>query len=132
MRFSAKQYAKALMDVLSDTDPKDTDKVLDNFARTLSENSDLRLYDQIAEEFHKLELAQQGIRQVEVKSAKPLNRENEKIILEELNKLVKGRIELKKSIDERLIGGVVIQMEDQVLDASVKNQLEQLKNNLGN
>lgn len=130
MKFSAKQYAKALMDAIHETDPKDQDKVLDNFARVLAENNDLRLYDQIAEEFHKLDLAKQGIKQVEVKSAHPLSRENEKAIVDELNKLVKGKIELKKQVDERLIGGVLIQMEDQVIDASVKNQLEQLKNNL--
>ncbi len=130
MKFSAKQYAKALMDTIHETNPKDQDKVLDNFARVLAENNDLRLYDQIAEEFHKLDLAKQGIKQVEVTSAHPLSRENEKAIVEELNKLVKTKIELKKQVDDRLIGGVVIQMEDQVIDASVKNQLEQLKNNL--
>ncbi len=132
MKFSAKQYAKALMDAIQETNPKDQDKVLDNFAKILADNNDLRLYDQIAEEFHKLDLAKQGIKQVEVKSAHPLSRENEKAIVDELNKLVKGKIELKKEVDERLIGGVLIQMEDQVIDASVKNQLEQLKNNLSN
>ncbi len=130
MKFSAKQYAKALMDAIHETNPKDQDQVLDNFAKVLAENNDLRLYDQIAEEFHKLDLAKQGIKQVEVTSAHPLSRENEKAIVDELNKLVKHKIELKKQVDDRLIGGVVIQMEDQVIDASVKNQLEQLKNNL--
>jgi F-type H+-transporting ATPase subunit delta len=132
MKFSAKQYALALMDSLGTTDPKDEGKVLDNFVKVLAENNDLRLFDEIEQEFHKLDLAKQGIKQVEVKSAHPLNKENEKAILEELNKIVKGKIELKKEVDERLIGGVVIRMEDQVIDASVKNQLEQLKDNLSN
>ncbi len=132
MKFSAKQYATALIDSLSTTDPKDEGKVLDNFVKVLAENNDLRLFDEIEQEFHKLDLTKQGIRQVEIKSAHPLNKENEKAILEELNKIVKGKIELKKEVDERLIGGVVIRMEDQVIDASVKNQLEQLKDNLSN
>lgn len=119
------------MDSLSDTSPKDQEKVLDNFVKVLAENNDLRLFDQIEQEFHKLDLAKQGIKQVEVTSAHPLNKENEKAILDELNKLVKGKVELKKEVDERLIGGVVIRMEDQVIDASVKNQLEQLKETLG-
>ncbi len=131
MRFSAKQYAQALMDSLQDTGPKDQEKVLDNFVKLLAENNDLRLFDQIEQEFHKMDLAAKGIKQVEVRSAHPLNKENEKAILDELNKLVKGKVELKKEVDERLIGGVIIQMEDQVIDASVKNQLEQLKDNLG-
>ena len=132
MKFSAKQYATALIDSLEDTNPKDQEKVLDNFVKVLAEHNDLRLFDQIEQEFHKLDLASKGIRQVDVKSAHPLNKENEKAIIEQLNKLVKGKVELKKEVDERLIGGVVIRMEDQVIDASVKNQLEQLKGTLSN
>ncbi len=131
MKFSPKQYATALMDSISTTDPKDQEKVLDNFVKVLVENNDLRLYDQIADEFHKLDLTKQGIKQVNVKSAHPLTKSNEKAIIEELNKLAKHKIELKTEVDERLIGGVVIQMDDQVIDASVANQLEQLKENLG-
>ena len=130
MRYSAKQYAQALMDSLADTDPKDSDKVLDNFVKVLAENNDIRLFEQISEEFHKMELAKKGIKQVEVTSAHPINHENEKEILHELNKLVKGNYELKKKVDESLIGGVVLRMDDQMLDASVKNNLQQLKNEL--
>ncbi|OGE87645.1 MAG: ATP synthase F1 subunit delta [Candidatus Doudnabacteria bacterium RIFCSPLOWO2_02_FULL_49_13] len=130
MKYTPKQYAKALMDAIQETNPKDQEKVLDNFVKLLVENNDLRLFDQIAGEFHKLDLGRQGIRQAEVKSTHPLTKDNEKAILEELNKLAKTKIELKTEIDERLIGGVVIQMDDQLIDASVKNQLEQLRNNL--
>src|SRR5579864_2056847 len=107
MKFSAKQYAKALNDTLAETDPKDTEKVLDNFVKVLAENNDLRIFDQIAEEFKKLELEKKGIKQVEVTSARPLNHENEKQILEELNHLAKGKYELEKTLDEKIIGGVV-------------------------
>lgn len=132
MKYSAKQYAQALMDSLDGTNPADMEKVLDNFVKILAENNDLRQFDEISEEFHKLELAKKGISQVEVVSAHPINRENEKEILHELNKLVKGDIELKKKLDENIVGGVVIRMDDQVLDASVKSSLEQLKKELSN
>jgi len=130
MKFSPKQYALALFESLAETDPKDSSTVLDNFVKVLAENNDLRLFDEISEEFHKLELAKKGIKQAEVTSAHPLTHENEKEILHELNKLVKGDYELKKKVDEQLIGGVVIKMDDKMIDASVKNNLEQLKNNL--
>src|SRR5262245_18208085 len=118
MKFTAKQFAEALMDSLSDTDPKHLDLVLDNFVAVLAENNALRMYDEIANEFHKLEQAKKGIKRVEVMSAHPLNSENEKEILHELNKLSKGHYEIKKQVDESLIGGVVIRMDDQVLDTS--------------
>ena len=130
MKYSAKQYAQALLDSLHETDPKDTDKVLDNFVKVLAEKNDLRMFDDIASEFHKLELAKKGIKEVEITSAHPINHENEKEIIHELNKLVKGDFEVKKKIDEKLIGGVVIKVDDKMLDASVRNNLEQLKNNL--
>lgn len=40
------------------------------------------------------------------------------------------KVELVNIIDERLIGGVKVQVEDKVFDGSVKNRLENLKNTL--
>jgi F-type H+-transporting ATPase subunit delta len=130
MKYSARQYAQALIEALEGVAPSDEEKILDNFVEVLASNNDLRMFDDISQEFHKLELVKKGIKQVEITSAKPISRENEHQIVEELNKLVKGKIEVKKTIDEKLIGGVIIQMEDQMIDASVKNNLEQLKKGL--
>lgn len=130
MKFGAKDYAKALMETLELTAPNNESQVLDNFVKVLAENNDLRLFSEISDEFHKFELARKGIKQVEITSAHPINHENEKQILEELNKLAKQKVEIKKSIDENLVGGVVIRMDDRLLDASVKNDLEQLKQEL--
>ncbi|OGE83234.1 MAG: ATP synthase F1 subunit delta [Candidatus Doudnabacteria bacterium RIFCSPLOWO2_01_FULL_44_21] len=132
MKYSPKQYAQALMDSLESVGPKDQEKVLDNFAQILAENNDLRLFESIAEQYHKLELAKKGIKQLEVMSAHPISRENEQQIIEELNKLVKGKVEIKKTTDESLIGGVIVRLDDQEIDASVKNQLEQLKQDIIN
>jgi F-type H+-transporting ATPase subunit delta len=130
MKFTPKQYAQALIEALQDTNPKDQEKVLDNFVKVLADNNNLRLFDQITEEFHKLDLAKKGIVQATATSAHPISKENEKAIIEELNKLAQKKIELKTEVNEKLIGGVIIRMEDQMIDASVKNQLEQLKSNL--
>lgn len=130
MKFTAKQYAQALMDSLSETDPKDTDKILDNFVTVLVENDQLRLFEEIVNEFHRIDLEKKGTKQAEVTSARPLSRENENAVIEHLNKIVGSKVELKKQIDERLVGGVVIRVDDKLVDASVKNELNQLKNEL--
>lgn len=129
---TAKQYAQALMESLESSSPADEDKILDNFVKVLAENNDLRLYPEIADEFHRFELSRKGIKQVELMSAHHVSKENEERILEELNKLAKGKVEVKKQLDEGLIGGVVIKLDDKLLDVSVKNELEQLKNELIN
>ena len=46
--------------------------------------------------------------------------------------MVKGKVELKKKIDENILGGVVIKMDDTLIDASVKRSLEDLKKDLSN
>jgi len=128
MKFTAKQYAQALLEAIEAT--KEHDQILDNFVKVLAENNDLRMFEEIAEEFHKQDLNRKGIKQVEVTSAAPINKENEHEIIKELNKIVKGDLEIKKKVDENLIGGVIIQAEDQMIDASIKSNLEQLKKDL--
>lgn len=130
MKYSAKQYAQVLLEVASSASPADLDKVLNNFVSVLAENNDLRLFDKIAEEFHKKDLEKDGIKTVEVTSVQPLNRENERQIIEALNKYVKGKVELRKNLDESLVGGVLIQADDLLFDASVKKSLERLKKDL--
>lgn len=132
MRFTPKQYAVTLKEVLENTAPNDTDKILDNFVAVLAENNDLAKFQEISEEFHKLELADKGLKQAEVTSAKPFSKDLEKQILDKLNDLVGSKVELKKEVDENLIGGLVIRMDDQVIDLSTKRSLEELKNELIN
>ena len=130
MRFSAKQYAQALYESLEATDPKDVDLVLTNFVDVLAANNDVKLFEEIENEFHKLELAKDGKKLAEVTSAKPLSKENERDIISELNKIVKGNVEIKKKVDERILGGVVIRVDDQLIDASIKGELNNLKKEL--
>lgn len=130
MKFSARQYAEALFDSLNDTDPKDQEIVLDNFVRILADNGNLREFPEIASEFEKLSLQAKGIKPVTVTSAHPISPGNEKVILESLNKIIKSKVKLNKEIDENLIGGAVIEIDDTIIDGSVKNSLEQLKTRL--
>src|SRR3989344_8641719 len=124
MKFSTKQYAQALRDAISDTDPKDLGKVLENFVAVLAENNDIRKFDEIASEFHKLEVTDKGLKLAEVTSAHQLSKQQEHEIIEQLNTIVGSKVELKKQVDDRLIGGLVIRVDDSLIDASVKNSLE--------
>ena len=132
MRLTAHQYAKTLFESLQDTKKEDHDKILDNFVDALALNNDIGMFEEISAEFEKLDKASKGIKIAEVTSAKPLDKASEHGIIEHLNKAVNGKVELRKKIDERLLGGVVIKLEDTLIDASVKKSLEDLKNNLAN
>jgi F-type H+-transporting ATPase subunit delta len=130
MKLTPHQYAKTLFESLQDTADKDHDKLLDNFIEALAQNNDVSMLEEILSEFEKMEKGKKGIKIAEVTSANPLEKSTEKEILEHLNKIVGGKVELKKKIDENILGGVIIKMDDTLIDASVKKSLEELKENL--
>ena len=66
---------------------------------------------------------------VKVISAQPLIKEDQEKIIKMASASIVGfkNIELETVVDESLIGGFIIEMEDYVYDASVKNQIFRLK-----
>ncbi len=130
MKLTSQQYAQALFEAISETAPHDHDKVLDNFVKVLAQNGDLGKYEEIDAEFRKLKLLSQGIKEAEVTIAKEV--EMNTALIHSLNEIVGSKVEIKKRIDESIIGGVVIRVDDTLIDASVKNQLNNLNKSLKN
>jgi len=66
---------------------------------------------------------------IKVISAQPLGKEEQDRIIKIASSSNIGfkNIELESVVDESLIGGFVMEMEDYVYDASVKNQIFRLK-----
>jgi len=128
MRFTHQQYAIALYDSLHDTAPKDHDRVIANFIEVLKNNGDVQEYETIIEVFESYDREQKGIKQVELTTAQPM--EANRSLIQQLNEIVGGDAEIKQRVDERLIGGEVVKVEDTLIDGSIKNQLNKLKMNL--
>lgn len=126
MRLTAKQYAQALHEAISESTPADQEKILDNFAQILHDNADLSKINQIEKDF----LSLQGIKQVQVSSARAFSEAEEKRIISELNEYVGVKVELKKKVDEGLLGGLVIKVDDELIDGSIAGSLKDLKNKL--
>ncbi len=128
MKLTTTQYAQALYDAVHETGPKDHDKVLDNFVKILAENGDLAKFEEIEAEFKTIEREAKGIKEVNVTFAHPLEKNHQ--IMDELNKVVEGKVEFKTSTDGSIIGGVVVRVDDTLIDGSVKTQLENLNREL--
>lgn len=128
MKFSIKQYAEALHQTLSETKPADADKVINNFVSVLSQNGDLHYYEAIIQEYEIYDREQKGIKEVELTTASEVKINS--AVVKELNEALGGDIELKQRVDESLIGGIVVKIEDTLIDASIRGQLNKLKNNL--
>lgn len=130
MRHTPKQYAQALYLAISESAAADQDKILDNFVNVLRENLDIGALPEIEQEYYKLDREGRGIKIAEVATASKLSTEDEKELVKKLNDYVSGQVELKKSIDQGLVGGIVVKIGDELIDGSVKKKILNLKDKL--
>src|SRR4051812_35827703 len=128
MKFSHKQYAEALYESFHDTAAKDHDKIIANFIEVLKSNGDLTEYERIVAVYELYDREQRGVKEVEITTARDM--EINRGMLQQLNEITGKDIEVKRKVDSRLIGGVIVRVDDTLLDGSIKTQLENLKRNL--
>ncbi len=128
MAFSVAQYAQALYESLEGTKPADHDKVIDNLVAVLKKNNDLKKFNEIVGAFERFDMEKRGATKAEITTAHEVK--IDKSVIESLNKIAGKDVEVKHKVDENLIGGVLIRMDDTMIDASVKGQLRDLKKTL--
>ena len=109
---SVAEKQKVLSQVL---DKLDVDPMIKNFCSLLAEKERLPLFQEIAEAFGKL------------LTAVSLSKEQQAGILARLEKQTSKQIALKFEVDPSILGGVVLQVGDNVLDASLRAQLAILR-----
>jgi F-type H+-transporting ATPase subunit delta len=81
----------------------------------------------IFEDFINLKKEKDGIVDVFVKTSVPLNDDEKQKMKQKLDAYTKLKSELNFEIDKNIIGGFVAKINDTILDASIKRQLEKLK-----
>ena len=113
------------------------DKVFENFQELsmsfihlITKNRREMLLPLIAEEYSAKVNEMRGIVPVSITSATALDAKVKADILDKLEKGIDGTIELNEQVDADLIGGFVVRMGDTRIDASVSNQLKELKQRL--
>jgi|TARA_B100001564_G_scaffold103791_1_gene85690 F-type H+-transporting ATPase subunit delta len=67
-----------------------------------------------------------NIQEVSVTTAVPLTEDLRSRILAQVAQVHKGEVEMKELVDPDILGGYVLQMGDQMIDASVKRQIKAL------
>ena len=122
-----KQKGELLLQVLADK-LSDQQK---NLVRLMAENGRLRLMPEVAEQFEATRAAAENKVEAEVVSAFELSAEQSDEITNTLKNKLGCEVTLSTSVDESLIGGVVIKAGDTIIDASLKAQLDSLALSLG-
>ena len=117
--------AAALDDVLGDAD-----ELLRNFLRLLSAKGRSGQIEEIHEEFERLAAAEERRLEVELTTAHLLSDEEERHIVEQIERASGRKVEATRNVDPDLIGGVVLQAGSLRVDASVRGRLERLRHEL--
>ena len=101
-----------------------------NLVRVLAENKRLSVLPEIAEVFAELETTHKGVRQVHIRSAYPLDADQQKVLAQALKAKLKAEVEITVEEDPALLGGVEIRADDLVIDGSVLGKLQRLASEL--
>jgi F-type H+-transporting ATPase subunit delta len=75
---------------------------------------------------------QQGIRDAVITTARPLTPEHRKEIFGFISRKFKRALDFHEKVDPDIIGGFVLQIEDQRINASLQYQLAKIKRKLIN
>ncbi len=68
-----------------------------------------------------------GIRQAFVTTAVPIDKAMQTKIIEMIRKKFQTEVELTTNVDEKIIGGLVLQVDDRQIDSSVSNALNRFR-----
>ena len=95
--------------------------------RMMVSKGHVREIDGMAREYEELARRYLGISLAQVTSAVPLKEAEAVAIRRKLEKRLGRRVTLSCRLDPALIGGVRVEVDGRVLDGSIRNKLEQIK-----
>jgi F-type H+-transporting ATPase subunit delta len=97
-----------------------------NFVRTLADNRRLALLPEISSHFDQLKGEAEGIVEVTVTSAAPLDESQRGKLAAALQRRLGRTVHLHCATDPALIGGAVLRAGDMVIDGSLRGRLERI------
>src|SRR3989344_4291683 len=120
MRYSTKQYARALVELINENKTKDLNKIFKDFSNMLSKNADTVLKNDILYFTAKYLDEKENNLRIEVTTSEKMD--------VKLPKEIQGKKVIKENkVDPSILGGVKIKIGDILIDNSVKNRLDLLQ-----
>ncbi|CCH49761.1 ATP synthase F1 subunit delta [Pseudodesulfovibrio piezophilus] len=125
--FSAEEK-KAVLETL--VDKVGVDPMVKNFCDLLADRGRVEMLPAIAADYKAMTDAVSGILSGQLITVGELNEERKSAIKENLEKQAGKKLELTFDTDKDILGGIVLKIGDKVMDASLKAQLQILKENI--
>ncbi len=97
----------------------------------LIEKKRLMFVEEIAEAYKVLYEKHMGIVEIQAVTAIPLDDALETKLRTKLESETQKTIRIKTVVDPSIIGGVVLRMEDKVIDGSIRHKIDMLKRHVG-
>ena len=119
-----------LADLIIDVAGKALSDTGKNFVRVLAERNRLKYLPEARRIFEQERADFEGRSKVEVTSAFELDDDQKKKIISAMSKRLGTEVDLSVTVDDALIGGVVIRAGDLVIDASLRGRMSRLANTL--
>lgn len=101
-----------------------------NFVRMLAENRRLAYLPEISALFDELKDAAEGVVDVTVTSAAPLDQAQQEQLASALSRKLNRQVRLQCELDPSLIGGAILRAGDLVIDGSLRARLERIAHEL--
>jgi F-type H+-transporting ATPase subunit delta len=120
--FSTKEKQDALERLLDDADP-----TLINFLKLLIENHRMPVIFRIRQEYERLWDEENKTLPVDITSAIELDQATTESLGRTIGERAGRKVTLVAHVDPDILGGIVIRVGNSILDASIRNRLEQLR-----
>ena len=131
MKIKPKQFALALYEALDGKSTSQVKMIIKKFVELLAGNNMLTKAGKITAEFSKIWDEKKWIIEAEAVSASGLDKVNVKLLKNYIADLSGAKeILLSEKIDKNILGGVIIKYGDRVVDGSLRNSLEELRDKL--
>lgn len=128
MKISAKKYAQTLYELTEGKNKKEIELVLENFVKVLVSNRDTGKTDEVIEQFQEIWNRKNQIVEAKAVTSTSADKDTLGVVKDYIkNSTQAEEVILDYDVDENILGGVIMRYKDKVIDASLANQVKQLK-----
>lgn len=103
------------------------DKDIVNFIKVLCDHGKITELKEAVKDFKALKKSAENRVTAHVYTAVPLSESQEVKLKENLERRLKSTVKIKSVIDKSMLGGIIIKVDGKIIDGSIKEQLQSIK-----